>query len=112
MYKIPQKKCKLRSDLQQLHKEPKYLAWLHEVKQPECFACGKTNGIELHHIKEASSDKKDDRLVIPLCGVECHRLGSVLSAHGTPKKFRDTFPLDMQKEYAMALYEEYLSDNS
>jgi len=109
-YKIPEKKCKLRTGTQQLHKEPNYLKWLHEVKHPECFACGKINGIELHHIKEASSDNKDDRLVIPLCGIECHRLGSVLSAHGTPKKFRDTFPFDMQKEYAMALYEEYLND--
>ena len=112
MWKPAEKKCKLRTDTQQLHKEPKYLSWLHEVKQPECFICGQKNGIELHHIKASSSDNKDDRLVLPLCGVSCHRLGTAMSPHGTPKLFRAAYPLEVQKEYAMAMYEEYKSDNT
>ena len=107
MYKIPQKKQPLKPNSKPL-KDQKYLSWLHEVKQPECYCCGKTNGIELHHVKEGSSDVKNDHFVIPLCGVECHRLGTVLSAHGTPKLFRETFPTHDQKEYAFNLYQEYL----
>jgi len=107
MYTVPQKKARLRNDIQQAFKDPDYLTWLHEDKKPVCFSCGECNGIELHHIKEASSDKKDDRLVIPLCGVKCHRLGTELSAHGTPSKFRNIYPIPLQKEYAKDLYQEY-----
>lgn len=83
-----------------------YLSWLHK-QDLTCFACGRKNGIEIHHIKEASSDKKNHKEVIPLCGVNCHRLGNELSAHGTPKKFREIFPIKIQKEYAKGLYSQY-----
>ncbi len=46
-------------------------------------------------------------MVIPLCGVEHHRLGTELSAHGTPKKFREVFPVQSQRNYATILYNEY-----
>ena len=91
----------------QAHKEPDFLRWLHEVKQPPCFICGGYNKIELHHIKRYSSDKRDDRHVIPLCGESCHRNGTELSAHSTPKKFRDKYPMSEQLKYAKELYEEY-----
>ncbi len=88
-------------------KDKAYLKWLHEVKRPHCFVCGKRNGIELHHVKDGSSDVKNDHMVIPLCGVEHHRLGTELSAHGTPKKFREVFPVQSQRNYAKILYNEY-----
>lgn len=95
--------------------DPDFILWLHEVKKPKCFCCGREyyfEGIqdhsEVHHIKEASTDHKNDREVLMLCGVSCHRLGTELSAHGTPKKFREKFPIKEQKIYSLTLYLEYL----
>ena len=87
-------------------KLPKYLSYLH-TQDLACFICGERNEIELHHIKEASSDEKDDSKVIPLCGNECHRLGLIISAHGTPKLFREKYPIAVQIEFADKLYLEY-----
>lgn len=90
---------------QKARKEPKYLSWLHE-QYPRCFVCGKRNKIELHHIKNCSSDKKDDRYVIPLCGEEHHRSGT-LSPHCGAKLWRATFSIGMQREYSENLYRKY-----
>jgi len=87
-------------------KEPKYLAYLH-TQNLVCFSCGKQNKIELHHIKRYSSDLKNDTHTIPLCGEECHRTGTELSAHGTPKKFRELYPMEVQIGYANELYRAY-----
>lgn len=72
-----------------------------------CFVCGQRNGIEWHHVKEFSTDKKNHFRLIPLCGVEHHRLGTVLSAHGTPKKWRETFSMELQNSFADKIYEKY-----
>lgn len=86
--------------------EKDYLHWLHTQEVP-CFACNKMgNSIEWHHVKEHSSDKKDHTSLIPLCGEECHRLGSY-SVHGNPRWFRDTFPIESQREVAKIFYEEF-----
>ena len=69
-----------------------------------CFCCGEYGSIELHHIKECSSDKKIHSEVLPLCGDKCHRLGTELSAHGTPRKFREVFPLEVQRNFAKMLH--------
>jgi len=87
-------------------KEPKYLSWCHGQGLC-CFACGGFDRIELHHVKECSSDHKDDSKVIPLCGENCHRNGTELSAHGTPKKFRQIFPIEVQLKFAEILYHRY-----
>jgi hypothetical protein len=112
MWKPREKKCRLKEDIQQLFKCPEYLSWVHEVKKPKCMCCEReyyyisdANKMELHHVKQASSDKKDDRIVVPLCGIECHRLGTKLSAHGTPKLFREKFSIEYQKSYARKLFE-------
>ena len=91
-----------------------YLDWLHEEEQGysyPCFVCGNNSSsdtIEWHHIKEGSGDKKDHKRQIPLCGNEHHRLGTVLSAHGTPRKFRETYPMEMQYKYADKIYSDFL----
>jgi len=85
-----------------------YLEFQKENSDLVCFICGKQNGIEIHHIKECSSDKKNHRHILPLCGVECHRLGTELSVHGTPIKFRAKYSKEEQVEYADRLYERYL----
>lgn len=87
-----------------------FMAWVHNVCRPKCFACGGNDSMELHHIKKSSSDLKDDSKVLPLCGNKCHRLGTELSAHGTPKKFREVFPIAVQLAYAEKLYEQYLTE--
>ena len=87
-------------------KDPKYLSWLH-AQGLCCFSCGGYNKIELHHVKQFSSDHKDDRQVIPLCGEECHRNGMKLSPHGTPKAWRKIYPMQMQLDYAEMLYSKY-----
>lgn len=87
-------------------KESEFLSWLH-AQSLTCFSCGKQNKIELHHIKTSSSDQKDDRFVLPLCGEECHRNGAELSPHGTPKKWRSTYPIEVQLRYSTELYLRY-----
>ncbi len=79
------------------NEDKEYMQWLHKEEQGynyHCFVCGNNNSsdtTEWHHIKEGSNDKKDNKRQIPLCGNEHHRLGTVLSAHGTPRKFRETY---------------------
>jgi len=82
-----------------------YLQWLQE-RDTKCFVCGKQNGIEWHHVKEYSTDKKNHKRLIPLCGVEHHRLGD-LSPHGNPKRWRETFTMQQQNEFADEFYKEY-----
>jgi len=89
--------------------DAKYIEWL-QCSSYSCFVCGGHNGIEWHHVKKFSTDKKDHTRLIPLCGVEHHRLGAVLSAHGTPKKWRETFSMEVQLEYAANIYEDYLAE--
>lgn len=88
------------------------LKYLHILKGMDlpCFACGAYGSIELHHIKECSSDKKVHTEVLPLCGDKCHRLGTELSAHGTPKKFREVFPIELQREFAKELYKKVMEN--
>lgn len=91
-----------------------YMDWLHKEEQGynyHCFVCGNNNSsdtTEWHHVKERSGDIKDHKRQIPLCGNEHHRLGTVLSAHGTPKKFRETYPMEVQYKYAEKIYSDYL----
>ena len=88
-------------------KLPKYLKWLHEQEDIVCFSCGKQNKLEAHHVKEFSSDERDDSKIIMLCGEECHRLGMKLSPHGTPKAWRQVYSMEVQLDYASELYRRY-----
>jgi len=99
---------RLRVDVSQRIVDKEYLSYLH-TQNLKCFCCSGNDKIELHHIKESSSDAKNDRSVIPLCGDKCHRLGLELSAHGTPRKFKAAFPIEEQKLFALKLYLEYKS---
>lgn len=101
-------KPKHKNSGKRVKKYPEYLKYLHEELQPPCFVCGKREGIELHHVKQYSSDPKNDSLVIPLCGETCHRNGAELSAHGTPKLFRAVYPIEDQIEFARGLYCDFL----
>ena len=91
-------------------KDKDYLTWCHQ-QDLKCFACGEKahidDGIELHHIRDRSITHRDDDKIIPLHGIKCHRLGTELSAHLTPKKFRNIFPVGSQLMYAKKLYERY-----
>jgi len=88
-------------------KLPEYLSWLHNQGDIVCFSCGKQNGLEAHHVKEFSSDERDDSKIIMLCGEECHRNGMKLSPHGSPKTWRKIYPFNMQLDYAAELYRRY-----
>ena len=99
-----QRKHRLRPQYD-VHKEPKYLSWLHSVEMPSCFVCETRLGIQMHHIKECSSDAKKDNEVIPLCHE--HHLGNKFSVHGTAKQFREIYSVELQREYARLLYFKY-----
>ena len=47
-----------------------------------CFLCGRTTGLEEHHILGGPNRKLSDRygLTVMLCGIDCHREGPK-SAH-------------------------------
>jgi len=83
-----------------------YLEWLQNQNYV-CFVCGKQNGIEWHHVKEYSTDKKNHKRLIPLCGIDHHRLGD-LSPHGNPKRWRETFDMVLQNDFADEIYDEYI----
>ena len=85
-----------------------FLSWLQSSSYG-CMVCGRHDGIEWHHVKLNSCSKKDHTKLIPLCGIEHHRVGTVLSAHGTPKKFRETYSIEYQEDYALSIFNEYLS---
>jgi hypothetical protein len=75
-----------------------------------CFCCGELNlhdPIEWHHVKLYSSDPKNHFRLIPLCAAKCHRLGTDLSPHGTPKKWRETFSMEDQNKHADFIYAIY-----
>ena len=101
-YSIKKKSVKSLASVE----DREYLEYL-KGQDLRCFKCGKRDGVELHHIKEYSMQKKNHKEVIPLCGVECHRLGVELSAHGTAKKFREVFALEVQLKFARELYRNY-----
>lgn len=87
--------------------ERDYLQWL-QLETFSCVVCGTANMIEMHHVKEHSIDKKDHKRLIPLC-VEHHRLSNELSAHGTPRKFKELYPVEFQNELADKIYLLYKS---
>ena len=86
-------------------KEPKFLNWLHNVKQPSCFVCNISVGISMHHIKKNSTDYRNDSLMLPLCYE--HHQGTNFSVHNNPKEFKEEYPLEMQLKRALELYTEY-----
>jgi len=86
-------------------KMPEYTDWFHEVLQPPCFVCCTYLGIQAHHIKEHSTDERDDQFLIPLCWEHHH--GTELSPHGTPVKFKEVYPMNVQYENAAEMFEKY-----
>lgn len=86
-------------------KDKEYLRWLHEVEQPCCLVCKSYVGVQMHHVKESSSDKRNDNEVIPLC--YNHHLGEEFSVHGTARKFKQEYPLEYQLFVADSLYFKY-----
>ena len=99
----------LKKKSQNLSKDEKdYLDWLQNQSYV-CFVCGQQNGIEWHHVKKFSSDKKNHFRLIPLCFMH-HRISNELSAHGTPRKFREAFTYEEQLFYAAKIHLEYLKN--
>jgi len=85
--------------------ERDYLQWFAEQSHT-CFICGTHYGIEGHHVKEHSTDRKDHTSLLPLCSR--HHTGPDLSPHGTPKRFREAYPMEVQRRYAAEIYKSFL----
>lgn len=83
-------------------KSKDYLAWFHN-QGFGCMVCANPQ-IEAHHVKEHSSDNRDDRYILPLCEYH-HRYSELMSPHGSPKIWRETYPIDVQKSIATKLFE-------
>jgi len=90
-------------------KDKAFLSWMHS-QSFGCIVCGNPQ-IELHHIKEHSSDVKNDHEVLPLCEFH-HKYSDHLSPHGSPKKWREVYPIEEQRAIAQKYYEEYLDGKS
>lgn len=86
--------------------DKEYLGWL-QLQTFNCMVCNTNYGIEYHHTKEHSTDRKDHKRLIPLCYYH-HRTSTELSAHGTPSLFRKKYPMEVQYELADKIYSEYL----
>ena len=111
VYEIPHKKCRLRPKYSTKNKpkindeEQEYLTWFKQQDFP-CFVCGTMCWIEGHHIKENSTDAKEHTSILGLC--HKHHHGQELSPHGTPKKFRQKFPVAVQRVQAKQYYKMFL----
>ncbi len=98
------KNCRLRDKPSMKNKprstaeERDYLDWLHQ-QETQCFQCGTFNNIEWHHVKEYSTDKKNHNELIPLC--KYHHTGHTLSPHGTPRQWRNMYPIEVQRAEAI-----------
>ena len=89
--------------------ELNYLSWLNDNRDRfTCIVC-ECHGVEFHHVKRDSTDKKNHKRLLPLC--EKHHKSSLdFSAHGTPKKFRATYPMEFQYIMADEIYNNYLKE--
>ena len=95
-------KCKINDE------DKRYLEYLqHQILG--CMVCKTSLGVEYHHVKEHSTDRKDHKRLIPLCYYH-HRTSNDLSAHGTPKKFKKLYSMEAQYELADSIYNRYLSE--
>lgn len=102
---------KKSSDKNKITKEEQqYLDWLQNQSYG-CFVCGKQNGIEWHHVKKSSTDKKNHVRLIPLCRIEHHRLGK-LSPHGGPKLWKETYTYEEQLMFAAGIHLRYLNEGA
>jgi len=86
-------------------RDKEYLEWFATMMFP-CFVCGTYHDVKGHHIKLHSSDPKNDHELLPLCNE--HHVGLMLSPHGTPKQWRETYSMDTQLEHAAEIYAEYM----
>lgn len=89
-------------------KDKVYLSWFHN-QGFGCMVCGNTL-IEAHHVKEHSTDLKDDRYLLPLCEFH-HKYSDYLSPHGAPTKWREAYPIEVQKSIAKKLYDIYKGES-
>lgn len=85
--------------------ERDYLQWL-QTFQCSCFVCGDIRNIQFHHVKYKSTDRKNHKLLIPLC-IEHHK-GNKLSPHSTPKLWREQISMEKQIDMAEAIYQLFL----
>lgn len=85
-----------------------YLQYLQCLDE-KCIVCG-SYSIEWHHVKKNSVDKKDHTKLIPLCPMH-HRLSNDFSAHGTPKKFKEKYPIEAQNQIAEKFYNDFINNN-
>lgn len=104
LFKNKTKAAKKKSKNKPTEKELTYLQWL-QTKKFTCFVCGSKNMIQMHHIKERSTDAKNHKELIPLCFN--HHLGMQLSPHGTPTAWRVTYSIEEQRAAANKIYEEF-----
>lgn len=80
---------------------PEYLTWLHN-QGLKCFVCGNPY-IEIHHVKEHSTDLRNDNICLPLCRLH-HTECTILSAHGNTKAFKHRYPMKVQRAEALKLW--------
>jgi len=85
-----------------------YLNWLHNVNSFSCLVCN-NHIVEWHHVKRDSTCRKNHKRLIPLCQKH-HTVSLDFSAHGTPKKWRETYSMGFQNDLADMIYRKYLDE--
>lgn len=105
------KKGKLKVKIEKVSKnkptelEQEYLNWLQNQVHYRCFVCG-DYWHDMHHVKLHSSDKKVHTELIPLC--TNHHIGTEVSPHGTPSKWRLVFTMKQQRYVANNMFKDFL----
>lgn len=101
MYKVPQKKTRLKP---KTYKNKAYLEYMHNSGK-SCVICGKRD-IELHHIRTKSQVGRIDNQIIPLCP-QCHR--GKFSPHGfDSSEFYNRYPKELLLQWAEEFFNKYL----
>jgi len=88
MYKVPQKKCRIRDDVPKRFKPDEYRAYQDHIKSiGVCQVCDESRNLDTPHHTKQGLGVKDDRSLICIC-IECH---DILHRIGfeTLKKTRD-----------------------
>lgn len=107
--KNKQPKPRMKNKPKITQEESEYLDYLSSIRfKTRCFVCG-VFGVEWHHVKFKSSDRKNHKSLIPLCFLHHH--GTEISPHGTPTKWRETYTMEEQEETARMYYRVYKNGN-
>lgn len=89
MYKVPQKKCRLREDTpQRFSKAEMHKRNMFVLAKGACQVCDKMKPLDVPHHAVYGLGVKDDRTLVNIC-IECHRKVHAFGGYAELAKTRE-----------------------